>query len=88
MSSLSAINGSVSVAVLRQAPQRATAPHAVDAALVREADTVEISDAAQEASAVRGGLVSRVRDQLADGAYLHPDKLDIAIDRLLRDLNG
>jgi negative regulator of flagellin synthesis FlgM len=35
---------------------------------------------------IRAGLVEAVRREIADGSYETPDKLDIAIDRLLKDI--
>jgi hypothetical protein len=51
-------------------------------------DSVELSDAARrhaEAAPVREGLVSRVRAEIARDTYLTEEKLDAAIDALLRD---
>ncbi len=55
-------------------------------------DTVEISTAArlaamaQELPDVRADLVSRVKAELAAGVYETPDKIEVAIERLLDDL--
>ena len=55
-------------------------------------DVVEISLAAQltaklhELPAVRADLVARVKDEIAAGTYETPDKLEVTIDRLLKDL--
>lgn len=43
--------------------------------------------------ALRGGtvrreLVNRIKAQIAEGSYEIPDKIDIAIQRLLEDLKG
>ena len=95
MSSLSALNGLSSLGLSRPVQLRALggedAQSAAQAgAVAREADTVEISNAAQDAIAgdrpVRRGKVDQVKTALAAGEYLHPDKLDIALERLLKDL--
>jgi negative regulator of flagellin synthesis FlgM len=53
------------------------------------ADRVEISAAAQEAlkatetGDVRQDLVNNIRSQIANGTYETPEKLDVAMERLL-----
>ncbi len=94
MSSLSALNGLSSLGLSRPVQHRA--PGGDDGAISsqsgasRQADTVEISSEAQNASAadrpLRQDKVDNVRNALAAGEYLHPDKLDIALERLLKDL--
>lgn len=64
-------------------PQRTT---------VRPADTAEFSSRAREASRneqgpVRQQLVEQVRRQIESGRYATPEKLDVAADRLARDLD-
>jgi negative regulator of flagellin synthesis FlgM len=55
-------------------------------------DRVDISAAAEAAlSAAEGGdirneLVNQIRDQIAAGTYETPEKLDIALDRLLDEI--
>lgn len=55
-------------------------------------DVVEISLAAQlaaklqELPAVRADLVAQMKSQIAAGTYETSDKLDVAVDRLLKDL--
>lgn len=55
-------------------------------------DVVEISLAArltaklQEAPAIRADLVARVKAEIASGAYETPERLQIAADRLLKDV--
>jgi negative regulator of flagellin synthesis FlgM len=55
-------------------------------------DVVEISLAAQLAAKlqdippVRADLVAQVKKEIATGTYETPQKLDVAIDRLLTDL--
>lgn len=55
-------------------------------------DTVEISTAArlaakvQEIPDVRADVVARVKAEIASGAYETPQRLEIAIDRLMEDL--
>ena len=56
------------------------------------ADQLEISAAAQaaieahESGEIRSELVSRVREEIANGTYETPDKLDTALDRLLDEI--
>lgn len=38
--------------------------------------------------AVRRELVNRIKAQIAEGSYETPEKIDIAIQRLLEDLKG
>jgi len=58
------------------------------------ADVVEISDVAklaakiQQLPEVRTDLVERVRSELVAGSYETPEKLDIAIDKLMDELLG
>jgi negative regulator of flagellin synthesis FlgM len=55
-------------------------------------DRVEISPAAEaalqaaESGAVRQDLVDRIRAEIASGTYETPDKLDVAVDRLLDEI--
>ena len=55
----------------------------------RGADRVEISPAAEaavqaaETSGIRTDLVNQIRAQIAAGTYETPDKLGVAVDRLL-----
>ena len=95
MSSLSALNGLSSLGLSR--PVQLHAAGGDDAcscsepgAAARQADSVEISSEAHNASAadrpLRQGKVHTVKNALAAGEYLHPDKLDIALERLLKDL--
>lgn len=55
-------------------------------------DRVEISQAAQllnrsvDVPQVRLDLVERVRAQIENGTYETPDKLDLALEKLTRDL--
>ncbi|MBU0640684.1 MAG: flagellar biosynthesis anti-sigma factor FlgM [Planctomycetes bacterium] len=57
-----------------------------------ERDEVELSQAAREyepeqpAAPIRTDLVERIREDIAGGRYLTPDKLDIALERLLGEL--
>lgn len=60
----------------------------------RGSDTVELSDRARELArppqadpTYRADLVQRVRAEIEGGTYETPDKLDIAAERLARDLN-
>lgn len=55
-------------------------------------DSVEISTVArlaaqvQELPAVRAEVVNRVKAEIAAGTYETPEKIDIAIDRLMEEL--
>ena len=60
----------------------------------RGSDTVELSDRARELARppqanvnFRTDLVQRIRTEIESGTYETQDKLDIAADRLTRDLN-
>ena len=59
---------------------------------VGPADQVEISAAADAAAAasekgeIRPDLVARVRSEIAAGTYESPDKLDLALEKLLDDI--
>ena len=67
-------------------------PAAGEAAPSQGADRVEISAAAEaavqaaETGDVRTDLVNRIRTQIAQGTYETPDKLDIALSRLLNEI--
>jgi len=55
-------------------------------------DELQISDAARiaerggSASEIRYDRVAEIRAQLADGTYETPEKLDLALDRLLDEI--
>jgi negative regulator of flagellin synthesis FlgM len=54
-------------------------------------DRVDISPAAEAAMAAEGGpvrhdLVNLIRRQIAQGTYDTPEKMDIALDRLLDEM--
>jgi len=55
-------------------------------------DQVELSERArllsklQDTPEIRAGLVSRTRDEIAEGTYLSPDKLESAADNVIDDL--
>ena len=55
-------------------------------------DRVELSEAAAsydaQAATVTAERMRDIRAQIADDSYLTPDKLDVAIDGLLRDVSG
>ncbi len=88
MESIAALNGLSSATLGRPVALKA-AGTATDA-YPRVIDSVEISDEARQASETdrpaRQDRINQVKAALADGTYLHPDKFDQAIDRLLRDL--
>lgn len=60
----------------------------------RIADTVELTrggtndSSPADAAAIRDELVARVRAQIASQTYLTDEKLDIALDRMQRELRG
>lgn len=69
-------------------PQRESAPQASNHA---DADTVEVSQAAQEAAdepILTQDIVSRVRAEIEAGTYLTEDKLNATIDRLAEVLTA
>jgi negative regulator of flagellin synthesis FlgM len=54
-------------------------------------DRVDISPAAQaasaaEASPIRHALVNSIRRQIADGSYDTPEKMEMALDRMLDEM--
>jgi anti-sigma28 factor (negative regulator of flagellin synthesis) len=53
-------------------------------------DTVEVSAETRRRvdEPVRTELVERIREQLTQGVYLTPEKLDVAVERLQRALSG
>ena len=64
----------------------------VKPAVRRGDDRVEVSDMARLLNKVRGEefrpeLVSRVRDQIEQGVYESPEKIDAAVESALDDLN-
>lgn len=71
------------------APAPATTPAAQAPAI---GDSVEISNVAQlaaqvqELPAVRAEVVNRVKAEIAAGTYETPEKIDVAIDRLMEEL--
>jgi negative regulator of flagellin synthesis FlgM len=80
-------------------PHGINAPHApfrgqagANAPAPKSADSVDISPAAEaaiqaaESGEVRQGLVDRIRGQIAEGTYETPDKLDLAVERLLDEI--
>jgi len=74
----------------QEAPARGDAPAARNASAVR-GDSVELSADARayaESLPVRQALVDRVRAEIARGNYLSDDKIDVAAERLLRDVRG
>ncbi len=55
-------------------------------------DELDISDVgrlvekAKDVPQIRQNLVDRIRGQIADGTYETPDKMDLALDRLLDEI--
>lgn len=54
------------------------------------ADQVELSSAARNSSrdAIRTDLVARIREEIKNGTYETPERLDAALDGLSRDVLG
>ena len=80
-------------------PQGLSGPHnpqfrrtAEGAALPATGDQLEISPAAEAAiqaadnASVRTDLVARIKSEIASGTYETPEKLDLALNRLLNEL--
>jgi len=79
-------------------PQSTNAPHfaprtggAQQAPSAGPADRVDISPAAQaasaaEASPIRLALVNSIRRQIAEGSYDTPEKMEMALSRLLDEM--
>ncbi|RIK83856.1 MAG: flagellar biosynthesis protein FlgM [Planctomycetota bacterium] len=77
-------------------PQSLQGPHwnrtAAPAPTNRPADQVNISAAAEaalqasETETFRPDLVARIRSQIAAGAYETPDKIAVAVERLLDEI--
>lgn len=66
---------------------RAAAPRPVSINIA-SSDSVSLSPEAQAVDdGLHGEKVRRVRQSLADGTYLNPEKFDKAIDRLLADID-
>jgi negative regulator of flagellin synthesis FlgM len=62
-------------------------------AVSKPQDQVEISEAAQMLSRmqepeIRMDKVQQVRQAIAQGTYETPEKINVAIDRILKDLGG
>ncbi len=90
MSTVDQVALSHSASTLAYAPRTrvaAPAPEQPVSITLSSPDSVDFSAEARAAEGLQGGNVQRVRQALAEGTYLNPDKLDIAIDRLLADLN-
>jgi len=75
-------------------PVNPAAPSAAPAPSSNVSDVVEISTAAalaakiHEIPDVRADLVARVRQEIKAGTYETPEKIDVAVERLLDDLLG
>jgi negative regulator of flagellin synthesis FlgM len=80
-------------------PQQLQGPHwnrpaapASGSSAASGADQVDISPAAEaavhaaETGDFRADLVARVRSEIAAGAYETPDKIGLAVDRLLNEM--
>lgn len=75
-------------------PTHSVTPSAAPAASSNVSDVVEISTAAALAAKVgelpdvRADLVARVKQEIKAGEYETPEKIDIAVQRLMEDLLG
>ncbi len=73
-------------------PLSAAAPVNQAQGLTQAADTVEISTVARLAAKVadvpevRAGLVERVKAEIAAGTYETPERIDLAVSRLMDEL--
>lgn len=56
------------------------------AATPRARQLAQIVEMLATAPAVRGELVADIHRQMADGGYLNEQKLDLAIERMLKDI--
>jgi len=87
---LNSINAAAAMNPVEPISKAAQASQPGDAMAI--VDTVEISTAArlaamaQELPDVRTDLVAKVKAELAAGVYETPDKIEVAIERLLDDL--
>ncbi len=83
MSSISPVNGLNQSAPASGVRRNAPAPtgEAVKLTLA-PVDSVDISAEARAAES-SDQRVARVKAAIKDGTYLHPDKLDIALDRMI-----
>lgn len=90
MSNITSIAGPSTTRIDTTYSRPAAKPAAQSQVITHGEDAVELSAEALSASGretpVRADLVSRIRAEIADGSYETPDKLDIAIDRLAKDL--
>lgn len=92
MSNITSIAGPGTTRIDTTYSRPAAKPAAQPQVINHGEDAVELSAEALSAGGVgretpvRADLVSRIRAQIADGTYETPDKLDIAIDRLAKDL--
>ena len=59
-------------------------PAAVD--VVETSSIAELTARIQELPEVRMGVVHRVRQEIADGRYETPERLEVTVDRLLEEL--
>jgi len=80
-------------------PHGVNAPHAPfrgqaagETPAARTTDRVDISPAAEaavraaESGEIRHDLVNQIRAQIASGTYETPEKLDVALDRLMDEI--
>jgi anti-sigma28 factor (negative regulator of flagellin synthesis) len=90
MSSIS-FNPSVSAANAIRPGDDSKARQVEPKSYTRPTDQVELSDAARQAaseSPVRLDLVSRIRDEIANGSYETPGRIAIAADEMTRALRA
>ena len=76
------------------APHRSAAPQGAAPRSARGADQLDISPEANYVSRtrdipeIRADRVAEIRAQIASGAYETPEKIDIALERLLDEIGG
>ena len=87
------INGVHSVASIQQAaavspaaPAQAAAPAAQAADVVEISTIAQLAAQIQELPPVRTELIERVKAELAAGTYETPEKIEIALNRLMDEL--
>jgi negative regulator of flagellin synthesis FlgM len=94
MTNINGVHNAAVPAVGSVAPVAPAAANTAPVAAGPVGDTVEISTVARLAAQihqlpeVRAELVQRVKAEIASGAYETPQKLDVAIDRLMDELLG
>jgi negative regulator of flagellin synthesis FlgM len=92
MTNINGVHNAAVPAVSQIGPASSASAATAPAQTTAVQDTVEISTVArlaaqvQELPPVRAEVVQRVKAELAAGTYETPDKIDVAIDRLMDEL--